>query len=285
MTSSSLRPCLPLLTVTILLTLVQGCDSADDNAPASPLPVVEGWINSSGTPTVLFTTSIPAGDTTSIRDHMLTWAKVTISDGDKEVVMTGGPAGGFFPPFRYHTSEMTGVPGKRYRITADYKTFHAEAECVMPSPTPIDNIEIHPIENDSLFSVRLTFTAPSDVPAYYYISVTSDGIHSQPLPSMMGTTEVVTPGIQITLPVFRPRVITNTERYTSYFKKGERFIVSLNRVQPDVYAFWRIFSDQAMFGTNNFISTSESLPGNINGGLGIFSAQGASSEIVEITGS
>ncbi len=118
-----------------LFPLIAGC--AVEESPEVPVvPVIEGWIDSDGYPVVMFTASIiPDEAGVPLADKMLRWAKVTISDGENTVVMTGGPSDKYFPPFRYYTFDIKGKPGATYRIVADYKDLHAEAICTMPQPT------------------------------------------------------------------------------------------------------------------------------------------------------
>ena len=58
-----------------------------------PQIVVEGWIEAGGYPVVILTTTVSVGeqqkDWASLKDHVIRWAKVSISDGEEEVVLTG----------------------------------------------------------------------------------------------------------------------------------------------------------------------------------------------------
>ncbi len=257
------------------MALLTSCSATDE--PALPdMPVIEAWIDSNGHPTVLFTSAIaPDSDGGELADIMIRWGKVTISDGTSEVVLTGKRDGSYFPPYKYFTTEITGTPGCTYTLTADFKDMHAEARCTMPYPTSIQSITCEPIEGeDSLRSTMLRFIAPVDVPAYYYITV--DG-----LPALLGWVEVSQPGVEITHPVYNTKSNNlSTEPFVAQFKRGERHIVSLHRVAEPVYRFWRAYDDMLMFGGNVLFGGGESLPGNIDGGLGIFSARATSSRFL-----
>lgn len=267
--------------VSVLLLLLSGCD--DSNVPDYPVqPVIEGWITSDGFPTVQFTTSVRPGIDGSISDNIILWGTVSISDGETTRVMTAGPSDRLNPPYRYYCHSMFGKPGVTYTIRARYKDMIAEATCRMPSPTPIDSIRTAKTEIDTLRSATLYFTAPEDTPAYYYLTMNLRSLPDQPLPCMLGSIKVTEPGKSVNVPVFNPkRRLDDTDYYPNH-RVGDTIVVNLNRITPEVYEFWRAYDNMNNFTNSPFISSSESLPGNIRGGLGIFSAMGTTTKVLVI---
>lgn len=244
--------------------------------------VLEGWIDSNGTPVVLFSRSITPAEEGELSQVPIRWGKVTVSDGEKSVVLTGGPNSDFFPPYRYYTAELTGVPGRTYTVTAeDGYGASVSATCYMPSPTPINRIEITPIEgSDSLLSARLYFTAPRDVPAYYYLTMTPLGVNQQPLPTVFGTVETAEAGAEISIPIFHPKQELQGQTTSPNLQRGEVFAVTLNRVEKPVYEFWKSYENAVVFGSSQFVNSGGSLSGNVNGGYGVWAAKATSSRIV-----
>lgn len=261
----------------IIAVLLAGCSTTEEPADTD-MPVIEAWIDSGGYPVVLLTSAISPDDRGGeLADKMIRWGKVTISDGDDEIIMTGKSDKNYFPPYKYFTYDMTGQPGKTYTITADYKDMHAAASCHMPEPTRISSISCHPVEgNDSLRSTILRFISPADVPAYYYLTV--DGS-----PALMGWTEVDRPGIEVSIPVYNTKSHSNIgENFVAQFKIGEHHDIALHRVSEEVYRFWRTYDDMLMFGDNVLFGSTLSLPGNVRGGLGIFSARATDSRHIRV---
>ena len=115
-----------------------------DGADVPEKLVVEGWIEEGKAPVVYVTTSlVPKEEPESLEDigtHVVRWAKVTISDGEEEVVLTGTASKRFYPPFAYTTGRMTGVAGKTYRLTVDYSGVHAEASAKIPPSKPLTSL-------------------------------------------------------------------------------------------------------------------------------------------------
>lgn len=261
------------------LTLLCGCD--DYVPPAEPQAVVEGWFGSGGYPEVAFTTTMAPGGVDNLRDALIIWGKVTVSDGERTVVLTGGRAQGYMPPYHYYTSEMRGVPGRVYTLTAEYGDFHATASVRMPSPTPIDSVCVRPVEgNDTLRSVTLYFTAPEDVPAYYYLSVKEPRRRQRPYPSMLGCVEARRKGERVAVPVLRSKRIDNRKDFESSPCRGDTLVVSLNRVDKDTYSFWMQYTEMTMLGSNVFLGSATPLEGNLRGALGIWSVQGTDTRVV-----
>ena len=106
----------------MLLLCLSGC--AEVELPQSaPQIVVEGWIEDGYHPIVMLTTTVPIGesvtDLNELKKFVINWGKVTISDGENSVVLTGRRDDDYFPPYIYTTSSMTGQAGKTYTITVE----------------------------------------------------------------------------------------------------------------------------------------------------------------------
>lgn len=63
---------------------------------------------------------------------------------------------------------------------------------------------------------------------------------------------------------------------------GNTVDVRLERVSAEVYEFWRMFSNTALFGASELFDSSFSLPSNVSGGYGIWSVAGTSAVAVEL---
>ena len=246
--------------------------------------VIDGWIDSDGNPSVIFTSSIvPGENNSSLADKIIRWGKVTISDGDTTIIMTGSPEKFYFPPYRYVTYQMNGEPGKTYKITADYADLHAEASCRMPEPTPILNIEVKNIEgNDSLKSAELQFVTPEICPAYYYVTMRKLDSGERFLPTMLGTYKATEPSRLVNIPIMHPKNGLSMDPFVPQLKIGEKLEIKLCRITEEVYEFWNQYDNAVLFGGSQFINSSNSIEGNISGGYGIWSAQGTSTYYLNV---
>lgn len=263
------------------LCLLSGCGEYKlDIEP--PKAVIEGIFDSGGYPVVLFSSSVSPGVDGSLKDNVINWGKVTISDGEKEVILTGRVDNGYLPPFKYYTQDMVGVPGRQYRITAKFNDLYAESECTMPFPTEIDRIELKATDNDTLMAATLFFTSPADTPSYYYLTMSDVRERTPARPCMMGVICADRPGKEYSLAVMRPKSKIEDIKYVPHLTKGGMYRISLNRVTKEVYDFWRAYDNMVMFSSSPFISAEQSLPSNIAGGYGVWSPQGTSSITIKV---
>ena len=273
-------PSIFIATVAIILSAA-GCK--EEYVSVEPQRgVLEGRFNSGGYPEVIFSKTIVPEQGGLLSDILINWGKVTVNDGDREVVMTGRIDDTRLPPFRYYTYDMIGEPGKTYTVTADYGDISVSAVARMPYPTEIDSLRIVPSDVDSLRRLIVHFTSPPDVPACYYLSVKIYDSGEAEAPCMLGCYKTDRPGENVTLPVFRPRKRISGEEYVSDFRMGEIVTVSLNRVEKEVYDFWSAYDNMTVFSASPFIATDESLPCNIRGGYGIWSPQGTTSRTIVV---
>lgn len=260
--------------LSLLGSLAAGCTT--DPVQSERKAVIEGYICSGETPLVIFSSSIVPEISGNISDAVINWGRVSVSDGDTTVLLTGRVDDSYLPPFVYYTFDIKGIPGKTYSVTADFKDLHASAVVRMPEPTPIDSITLKATDNDSVRAATLHFTSPSDVPAYYYLTLRRNERGSERHPCMMGTLIADKPLTHYSLPIFRPRVRIESTSHKVNLEVGEQWTVGLNRLEKDVYEFWKAYDDMVMFSASPFISTNASLPTNIAGGYGIWSVEGSS---------
>lgn len=264
--------------------LLGGCDEGERAAAPQRL-VVEGWFNSGSYPEVLLNLSmVPTDEEGSAAESIVRWGVVSISDGEREVILTGGPSDRYFPPYHYYTFGMEGVPGRTYTLKATYRGITVTSTVEMPCPTPIGTLSSTPVEgNDTLRHLTLTFTAPEDTPAYYHLSARAHSRDGREYPCMIGAHEVLRPGAEVSLPVYRGNRSTRPgENFDADFPEGETVTVTLARVSREVFLFWRAFDNASLVNGSVFVGAPGSLPSNITGGYGVWSPQGASTATLRL---
>lgn len=258
------------------------CDRTEPSAPLD-LPVIEGWIDSEGYPVVLFSKTLMPTGSGNLADNIIKWGKVTISDGENTVVLTGGPSDDYFPPYRYYTQAMQGEAGKTYTITAEYKGYRASASSTLLPATPIEDISVNTVEGiDTVRALSLSFTSPEDCPAYYYVTIRDRSRHGRAYPASLGAIEAREPHVRINLPLLMPKVGIDTLTYRPNFPIGRRYMVELCRIGRAEYDFWHTYEDLTMFGNTSLINSSVELTGNIIGGFGIWCARGVCRRVVTL---
>lgn len=92
-----------LFLISVMGLFTASCDISQDSPDVPSGLVVEGWIEDGGFPIVLLTRSMPVNeeylDPDTLNDYLVKWAKVSVTDGNDTVVLTGKYDKGYFPPF------------------------------------------------------------------------------------------------------------------------------------------------------------------------------------------
>lgn len=268
----------------LLMLMLAACAGKPEPEVAPVRLVIEGYMDSGGYPDVLVNMSmVPSDEEGSVVESVVKWGFVTLSDGESEVVLTGGVDYDYFPPYHYYSYQMKGEPGKTYTLTANYHGMTATSTVTMPYPTPIDRVEMAPVAGcDTVRHITVHFKAPADCPAYYHLSAQVIGEDGHPYPCMLGAHEVVHPGEEVSLPVYRGNSNRQTGSYTSDMPVGRKVVVRLSRVTRDVFLFWRAYDNASLVAGSVFVGAPGSLASNVADGYGVWSAQGTSAALVDV---
>ena len=240
--------------------------------------VVEGWIDAGGYPVVMVTTSVAVSGEKQQLDEMdeylLRWAKVTLSDGEDFVVLTGKVDTCYSIPYIFTTGKMKGIPGKTYQLTVSYDDFYAEAETTIPYPASIDSFSVTPIEGDSLFQLNAFFEDSVSEEDYYKFFVCVKGRDNVLLPSFLGTMndDVLDKSVKAT--IYQPTRLFSGE-YSPFFRKNDSVSVKISRMDANAYQFWKAYDELQSFSGVMFFPVLHSLPSNVKGGIGYWFGYGS----------
>ena len=249
--------------------------------------VVEGWIEDNGFPVVILTKNINISNTyqslDSLSSCIVRWAKVTVSDGEKSVVLTGRYTKGYTPPYIYTTSHFRGEAGKTYQLTVEYGDFHATATTTIPNTQKIDELTVERCaQSDTLYQISLRYNDDEAEQNYYQIFTRVGGRDvRQYLAAYLGTIDnrVVKPKTKI--PVYRVRDI-NTLDYTPYYTINDTVAVKFAHIDRTSYNFWYDYTRNLTTAGNMFFATAASLRSNIIGGTGYWCGMGSDIKYVAI---
>lgn len=267
-----------ILAIVAMLILMSSCESAYE--PPKPQLCIEGYITQDDYPVICLTRTIsPELPGVDVSDFIVKWGKVTLSDGDTTVILTGGPDKSFFPPYTYTTYEMKGRTGVKYTLTAEYEDDMVTAVTMIPEPAKIDSLKCLSVGSGK-YDLNLYLTS-SYKKEYFTIRTHIKGGRGA-LPSFMGTYETEGKGEEIVCAVKRPNVDTDTCKYQSTFDKGEELMVTLCNIDHDAFIFWREYDNAVAFGGSQFLSPSRQLQGNVKGGLGYFLGYGSDTRYIKI---
>ena len=263
--------------LSLFLHLFSSC-TGDVIVPAEPQLVVEGWIDDGGFPVVMFSTTIPVGDEEikmdDLKQYIVNWGKVTVSDGEKEVVLTGMRSSSYFPPYIYTTTKIRGEAGKTYRLVAEYDNIIATAQTTIPPRAEIESIESD--YTDGKYTIMATIKDNPDEHNYYKFFIKVLGRDT----SYLSSDFAIFDDSNYSSPIKVPVEIGNSFFYSAEKKNYELseedgFWIKVAQVDSVAYDFWDDYKNMVELGVNPFFKYSGGIRSNISGGLGYWIGYGA----------
>lgn len=244
--------------------------------------VVEGWIEDGGFPVVMLTTTVSLSDEyegeEELKKHLINWAKVTVSDGTQEVILTGMYDTLYFPPYIYTTGAMRGKTGHTYRLKVEYENYVATATTTILPNVKLDSVTVAPCsESDTLYQLTAHFADNPDTRDYYLLLLNNGMDYSQPLISYMGyMDDAVAASNHISIPVYKEQKLMTNEHYTPYFSKSDTVVVKLAHVNVETFDYWKDIQGSVSFSTSMFMPVSTNVQSNLSGGIGYWQGYGIS---------
>lgn len=271
----------PTLSAILITLALSGCEPKFDfgGIDFEPQIIVEGWIENDEAAHVILTQSITMDmDTsgTSLADIAIRWAKVTVSDGETEEVLTGRMDKNYFPPFIYRGSRIKGVPGKTYTLKVEYSGRTLSAHTTIPAAIPIDKLEVNKCEDsDTLYQIRLKFRDNPEQTNYYKAFTQIVPKETRFYSAFMGTVsdEILNEG-EADIRVNRGMRHTQLEKYTPYFSVNDTVNVKLTQLPEEGFVFWSSYENEIINGRNPLFPSNTNIKSNVEGGKGIWCGYG-----------
>lgn len=261
----------------IAAVLLAAC-TREDPAP-DPELVVEAWIESDGEPVVMVTTSVtPTREPqqlSSLSSHVEKYAKVTLDDGEKRVILTGFISNRFYPPYYYTTGRIKGEVGKTYTLTVESKGRKAQSSVTVPEPLKLKGLEYVPYgDNGDLFLLKAKYTGNTHCKFFTKI----EGVDKEYVPALTGL--ATTDGVnEVTI---RPGNTLNRTEKRPAFKSGETVWIKCCTMDDGMYALWKTLDDLIYLDTTAFFTLDTNLPGNVDGAIGYFAGYGKTEYIINL---
>ena len=240
--------------------------------------VLEGWIEEDGFPVVLLSTSVPvttgSKDMESLQEHIVRWGKVVISDGDKEVVLTGGPDERFIPPYSYTTAKMRGQAGKTYTLKAEYKDRRITASTTIPQSKELEYLRTEQV-SPGKYKIVAGMKDDSSGKDFYKFFVKREGKDSAYMSSFRGLVndEVLTDGVN-EVSVYNGISVRESD-FDQYFEEDDVVYVRFSTMDEASWIYWDGFEEIQSLSRNPFFPVSNAIRSNVTGGLGYWAGYGS----------
>lgn len=273
-----------LISVSAILSCSRELDL--DIREPDALIVVDGWIENGRQAKVFLTTNAPyftTIDSSSLRDLVLSRAKVTLRSEEQSEVLILRKDERYFPPYYYAGNTIYGEIGNSYTLEAEYGEKSVVSETTIPESVLLDTVffELEDME-DSLGFLNVSFTDPASVKNYYRIFTKVIGEDSRFIPSfLIAINDQYFNGEQISFTLKRaPASFLSTEG-SSYFSLGDTILVKLSTMDEQSFDFWSSYQEEVINASNPFAASLKDVKSNIQGdGLGIWGGYGVTIDTV-----
>ena len=266
-----------------------GCTDAKIPAAESGL-VVEGWIENGRHPVVIVTTSVPTTteyqDWESLYDHLVRWAKVTISDGEQSVVLTGKYSDDYFPPYIYTTARIMGEVGKTYWLTVEYEGMVATAVTTIPEPVELEYVKVKAVEAG--YKIVAGIRDDKTVKNYYRFFSMVEGADSTYVPSLLGLIDdsVLTDDVNEAFVNGAYKAMTDSiSRSPIQYLKDDVVKIRFCNMEETAFNFWTDYEDIAALSASPFFPVNKKIRSNVSSGMGCWAGYGSSYYRVSIADS
>ncbi len=258
-----------------LVCLVAAACSKDPQVP-QPSLVLEGWIENGGHPYVLLSESIPLGSDRDIHpedfvESLAKWARVTVSDGTREVILTGYVDRDYFPPYVFSTDEITGEVGGSYAIRVEYKDYLATATTTIPEPVPITSLRIS-ARQDTTCTIACGFVDPPEKGNYYKVFTrTEDKDRRWQSSALACASDEVMEGFT-EIPLFSAQRMMDYWNLPNLCYKDDVW-VKLCTMEEYGFRFWKNF-EMSMSSSTGMVWFNNDMVSNVKGAVGYWIGYG-----------
>ena len=243
---------------------------------SSPQLVVEAWVEDGGRPMVIVTTAVPVSDEYSelsqLQDHIVRWAKVTISDGDQETVLSGRVDRNQYPPYAYTKDTYQIQAGKEYSITVTYANRTATSSIRVPHQKPLDFIKVESVSGkQDAYRLIAGITDQTERTDRYKFFVRRAKRDSAYMSSFLGyVSEDSFNDSHVEVPVYNAMSLLS-DGFEQYFSADDYVYVKFCVLDDVTWQYWSDYEELTMLSRNPFFPVTSKIRSNISGGLGYFS--------------
>ncbi len=241
--------------------------------------VIDGQIEQNQSARVILTRNFPffsEFDSASIRNLILTRAKVSLNYMDKTEVLTLRRDDRFFPPFVYESNEIVGKTDSSYEIIAEFGGKTVSAVTTIPEVVSLDTAYFVAEENDpDRGSVFISFTDPPGKHYYRVFTRHNDSI-SFTSAGILALSDAFFSEQEFGMYLKKGNTSLLTIAEDNSFYRGDTVTIKFCTIDKAHYDFWNTFQDEALNASNPFAASLKDVTSNIEGdGLGIWGGYGA----------
>lgn len=242
--------------------------------------VVEGWIEDGRFPVVLVTSSVPVSlepqELENLEDHIVRWAKVSVNDGEKEIIMAGGPDNSYFPPYSYTTARMRGKAGGTYELKVEYQGQTVTSVTTIPAKKSLEYLRVESIPPaDTSFRIVAGIRDDEKTSDRYKFFIRKEGKDSSYISSFLGLLKDEEMDDTVYEAHIYNNISVNSSVFEQFFSADDVIYIRFSTLDNTSWEYWNDYDEIQALSRNPFIPSSKKIRTNINGGFGCWAGYGS----------
>lgn len=244
--------------------------------------VVEGWIENGRPPVVMLHQAVGLNEGwNSIEECMskklIVWGKVSLSNHDTTVVLTGQLDENYLLNYRYSTPYIFGQSGREYDIEVEARGQKVRAHTSVPSVVPLDSVVVK-VDKEPYVNVTAYWTDLDSENDYYVLFYRFKGQIEYVVCGFGTVSDASAEQKALSTVVYKsPGSLIDTQSKMMWFRRDDTVTLKIAHVDQAGYEFWQSFQNSVSSRIAVFNSTPQNgLKSNIIGGFGYWCGMGSS---------
>lgn len=269
------------LFVIFFVVMLSCCGCSEVNLPqVSQQVVIEGWVEEGGRPIVIVTTTVPVSDEykeiDDLKEHVVRWANVRISDGEEEVVLSGRKDKNYFPPYIYSKDTYRVKAGKTYSIKVEYGGKVLTSSVKVPERKPLEYIRVERVDGkDDEFRLVAGLKDDPESRDRYKFFVKREKKDSAYLSSFLGYIDDKALNDPVEDVAIYSGMGIIADSFNQYFSPYDVVYVKFCVLDDQTWQYWSDYEDITSLSRNPFFPVSSRIRTNVEGGYGYWSGFGS----------
>ncbi len=216
-------------------------------------------------------------DSVNLLKQIITTAKVTVSDGETEEILTLVKDYDYFPPYFYKTTLLKGETDKVYTLKVIHNGNIITAQTTIPNPVSLDTFYFEPKpDNASLGNIVVEFTDNGNEENYYRFFT----LDYSEVPRFIPTYFPLNDDKMFNGQRFRKKIFKGNKSMLNreddlFFVSGKTINVKIATLDKASFNFWNDIQSEFFNSSNPFGSSNAVVRSNINGGIGVWCGYGS----------
>ncbi len=261
--------------------------SCAKEVPREPEMVLEGWIDEGGHPVVMLHNSMNFTedfDTVEelVEEKLIYFGKVTVSDGETSVILTGRADTAYLPPYTYSSVRIIGEAGRTYHVEAEYEGKKVSAVTTIPPKVAFDSISVESLPDKPGFFRLTGYLTDKNAASDYFVVFYRYKGEKQYRNGFLGVTSDLASDASgvLRMPIYKnvagTSLVDKDSVSTRFFRLGDTLDVKLAAIDQVSYRFWESFSSMTISSSVPFLPVNENIFTNVSGGRGYWCGYGSS---------